>query len=399
MLVMCIPLSAFSENIHSQGTGNIPIPQKEKVTMDRDEARTPIGSGLTFTSVFELGHLTDAFSSIHSLGNGIILAGKRSWKSFAPYKAIYTSTDSGNTWNPIHNPTGLTGSHLYMFGDNGNGVVIAGTGDIGNICLIRSSDYGQTWNVMLSNSQINALARTSPITSIFTAVYMGSDRWLVPIKNLDTASESNIYFLESLDNGVTWKAYPTKGLKAACRNMIKTSDGRLLYAGTFSSNQKYAGPYVSKDEGYTWTQGGNWKAFEGIADLGNGSYVMGTYDIGTSPLSVAIYKSTDYGLSWSLHKSAAVHSTYAFIRSILKVSDKIAVAFTSCSEFSPWSSRDARTFITYDGGAHWVDAGNPYTNTYGGMNAIYEAIMLENGMILAAGQPDSNILRGYMQRE
>ena len=60
---------------------------------------------------------------------------------------------------------------------------------------------------------------------------------------------------------------------------------------------------------------------------------------------------------------------------------------TSCCE------RFMQLFRSMDGGATWCSYGNPFQGPYGGMQAIYQMCEVGSGVVFAACQPDSTILR------
>ena len=135
-------------------------------------------------SVYQGAENTGAFSSIAYLGDGIVVAGKRRWNESAPNVAIYRSTDYGQSWNTVPNPSGLTGRHVYFFGQHGSRV-FAGTGDEGNVCLMRSDDHGASWSVVLTTAELRTLARALPriatqTSSVWDSVLMGVERRAAP---------------------------------------------------------------------------------------------------------------------------------------------------------------------------------------------------------------------------
>jgi photosystem II stability/assembly factor-like uncharacterized protein len=341
---------------------------------------------LGLVSVYQGAQNTDAFSSVAYLGQGIVVAGKRSWNLFPPNRAIYRSTDHGVSWQPVANPSGITGSHVYFFGQH-DGRVFVGTGDTGNVCLMRSDDYGATWSVVLTTADLKALAGTSNdtnVAAIFSPVYMGGNRWLVNLRNDETA----VYFLESLNDGDTWHAFQPTGIDTSARKMLLTSDGTLLYAGFIQNH----GMYVSHDGGYSFVKTSSFFAFAGMVDLGAGSYLAGTFDSGSAPVALSIYKSSDYGDSWNPKATVSVPTTLGYFRTMIKVSEDLVIAYASCSENS-WADRCAEAYTSTDAGETWTDLGPAFVGPYGNMNAIYDTVLVKPRTFIATAQPDSNILR------
>jgi hypothetical protein len=371
----------------------------QEATMEWDEVATRDAEATAacedfggLVSVYQGAEYTDAFSSVAYLGQGIVVAGKRNWNLFSPNIAIYRSTDYGLTWKPVPNPSGITGLHVYFFGQHDNRV-FAGTGDEGNVCLMRSDDYGATWSVVLTTAQLRTLAGTTDDTTVmavFTPVYMGNNRWLVNLSNKSNM-ETAVYLLESLDNGDTWHAFYPTGIDTSARKMILTSDGRLLYAG-FIQNP---GVFVSDDGGHSFSQTSSFLAFAGMADLGNGSYLAGTYYRNvneTPPIDISIYKSSDYGQTWNLKKTVNLPTGLGYFRTMIKVAEDLVIAYASCNERSQ-SDRCAEAYASRDGGETWTDLGPAFVGPYGNMNAIYDTVLVKPGTFIATAQPDSNILR------
>jgi hypothetical protein len=71
---------------------------------------------------------------------------------------------------------GSTGAHTYFFGQN-DAVLLAGTGDTGNACVMRSADRGDTWAVGLAASQLDALIGSADAKAVFGLVHLGAGRW------------------------------------------------------------------------------------------------------------------------------------------------------------------------------------------------------------------------------
>jgi hypothetical protein len=160
-------------------------------TAARAQDESPVGA----IAVYQGAPGSDAFSSIHYLGAGRIIAGKRSSQAVDRFAL---SEDYGNTWNLVGCPDS-TGAHTYFFGQNG-ATIFAGTGDTGNACLMKSTDAGCTWTVALTSPQLRSLIGSSNALAVFSPISLGDDRWIANIKSFDTTRK----VIMSVDNGATW---------------------------------------------------------------------------------------------------------------------------------------------------------------------------------------------------
>jgi hypothetical protein len=127
-----------------------------------------------------------------------------------------------------------------------------------------------------------------------------------------------------------------------------------------------------------------------MVDLGAGSYLAGTYDSGSAPVALSIYKSSDYGDSWDLKTTVSVPTTLGYFRTMIKVSEDLVIAYASCSENS-WADRCAEAYASTDAGETWTDLGRR-SSAYGNMNAIY-FIAPKRGRSSRPRSPDNSILQ------
>ncbi|GEM_PF-2263332 len=336
-------------------------------------------------AVYQGAQASDAFSAIHYLGNGRIIAGKRSSQAG---NRFLLSEDYGATWSVVGCPNS-TGAHTYFFGQNG-ATVFSGTGDTGSACLMKSMDAGRTWTVALSAAQINTLVGSANARAVFSPVYLGENRWLVNIKSFDTTNK----VILSSDNGATWQvpgAQPGQGASAWARQMIMTSDHLLLWPSCLTDRM-----YRSTDQGASWVSvtvpGAS--LFQPLGDAGNGVYLCG--DVRTTPNTpIRLYRSLDQGLSWTpVAEVNLQRPTTTYWRDVIKVQNSL-LASACCVEGTS-TERYMQLFLSEDNGATWVSLGNPYYGPYGGMQAIYQMCATELNVVFAGCQPDSTILRWPM---
>ncbi|MBN2559938.1 MAG: exo-alpha-sialidase [Phycisphaerae bacterium] len=336
-------------------------------------------------AVYQGAEASDAFSAIHYLGNGRIIAGKRSSQAA---NRFLLSDDYGATWEVVGCPNS-TGAHTYFFGQNG-ATVLSGTGDTGSACLMKSTDTGSTWTVALSAAQINSLVGSANARSVFSPVYLGENRWMVNIKSFDTVNK----VIMSSDNGATWyvpSAQPGQGASAWARQMILTSDNVLLWPSCLTDKM-----YVSANQGASWvsvTVSGA-SLFQPLCDAGNGVYLCG--DVRTTPYTpISLYRSPDEGLSWAEVTAVNLQRpTLTYWRDVINVGNSL-LASACCVEGTS-DERHMQLFLSVDDGTTWLSLGNPYVGPYGGMQAIYQMCATESNVVFAACQPDSTILRWPM---
>lgn len=336
-------------------------------------------------AVYQGGQASDAFSAIHYLGNGRIIAGKRSSSSA---NRFLLSEDYGATWRVVSCP-GSTGAHTYFFGQSGD-LVFSGTGDTGSACLMKSVDAGRTWSVALTAAQINSLIGSADAKAVFSPVCLGSDRWIVNVKSFDTLRK----VIMSDDNGATWyvpAAQPGQNASSWARQMILTNDNVLLWPSCLTNRM-----YRSTD------QGGSWSAvtvpgaslFQPLCDAGNRVYFCGDVRT-TANTPIALYRSLDQGLTWSLSVQVNLQRpTLTYWRDVIKVGDSL-LASACCIEGGS-SDRFMQLFVSEDDGSTWLSLGNPYIGPFGGMQAIYQMCATEAQIVFAGCQPDSTILRWSM---
>lgn len=325
---------------------------------------------------------SDAFSSIHNLGGGWIIAGKR---SSSAANRFLLSQDRGATWTVVPCP-GSTGAHTYFFGQHGT-TVLSGTGDTGNACILRSTDGGLTWSVGLAAPQLRALIGSADAKAVFGLVHVGGGQWLANVKSLDAP----VKIISSQDDGLTWApmaAQPGQAPSAWARQMIYTSDGILLWPSVLTDKM-----YRSLDKGTSWSMETvpGARLFQPLCDAGQGVYLCG--EVTTSAASpIHLFRSGDRGQTW--RKVASVNlqrPTTTYWRDVTRSGN--ALFASACCQEGTANQREMQLFKSTDTGKNWISLGNPYSGPYGGMQAIYQMCATSSGEVFAACQPDSTIIR------
>jgi len=421
-------------------------------------------AALSFTAAYTGARLSDAFSSIFYAGNGVVLAGKR---SNTPGNRIFRSTDYGRSWKPTPEPSGYSGAHTYFFDKNNEtGVILTGTGDTGKPCLMRSTDMGQTWTVVLSATDATALAGCDP-GAIFSPLSLGNRRWIACLRNVNNKG----HIIESLDDGLNWHSLPTTGLKAGCRRMMKTSYGYILCGGCFGDRSSDIGLYISQDMGSSWKAAiPNWYSFAGMEELPDGVLLAGSVSVlsmktkissvrrsnnqvyvtlkdslsgiqtgscvGIASMSdssmnvhpcvqitvqdslhfsypnsgpdvsehsessavflpenpCTLYRSKDRGNTWTKVATVTGWSLLTYVREIRYLGNGLVYAFVAANE-NQWDNRALEVYRSADGGVSWDRVQDDiYVGQYGRLNAVYQTALTDKNTLVAATQPDSDII-------
>ena len=349
---------------------------------DGMQVRVSTNNLLGSSSAWQGPAASDAFSAIHALGHGRIIAGKR---SSSPANRFLLSDDHGQSWQVI-GCNGSTGAHTYFFGQNGD-TVFCGTGDTGNACLMRSVDRGLTWSVAQTSAQLRALAGSANVRAVFGPVHLGGGDWLVNLKCLDTQTK----VIASTDNGATWFApagQPGQGVTSWARRMIVTGDGTLLWPSCLTDQL-----YVSTDAGASWsgvTVPGA-ALFQPLCDAGNGVYYCGDASAAANA-TLGLHRSLDYGQTWTTVTTVNLQrTTPTYWRDVLAVDGNLYAS--ACCHEGTSTERFMQLFRSTDGGATWCSYGNPFQGPFGGMQAIYQMCVDDSGDVFAGCQPDCTILR------
>jgi gliding motility-associated-like protein len=276
---------------------------------------------------------------------------------------LYTSTDKGRSWSKL--AVNATQINNMVVADNA--IYVVG----GNPTLI-SRDFGATWTTSLIGTTgfhiltgIYAQGDRVVVGAGDSTLYVSEDEgrnWVV-ISNLPypgavnslrytnnryyIAGQEGFYF--SPDNGMTWQAR-SKGLRNHIISHLLANDS-IVVAGTYIN-----GFFISKDQGYSWTEINDglllregYGYLEGIRVMGvgwvNEKLTGGVFTKG-------IYQSTDFGQTWiqKLNTSGELLSTMLCdTKRIFTVSQSKTSAdyfqYTSLDGGNTWARKPTTTFI------------------------------------------------------
>ena len=294
-------------------------------------------------------------------GNVICVAGIGSQLFAGTYNGyVFVSKDSARTWNL--SSTGLpTGADLSFVVSNG-AVLLSGYQGPG---IFLSSDTGKTWsevNQGLTNSKVVAITSVADTTIVGTdgGVFLTTDdgaTWLprqiglinhsvssllIDGENLyagaDRYSKHTLAF--STDRGGSWD-YPDSGLSVYGINALIHSGQNLVACGE-PTDAKY-GLYRSTNGGRTWSVSNvnsRWDACDVSGLVKIGSTLIASTN--SSP-----YVSNDDGLTWSVSENGFNYTNQIVVSSIGSVGSK---AFIHCTTLE-WGNLGV--YISDDFGNSW----------------------------------------------
>ena len=114
------------------------------------------------------------------------------------------------------------------------------------------------------------------------------------------------------------------------------------------------------------------------------------------PTSQKIFRSSDYGYTWTLVATTTVYSSITYIRSISHIGNGVVYAYACASEIYQTGDRGLMYYRSTDWGVTWTQLPTQYVGPYGPLNAVYEVAIVEGKSSVPATQPDSFILHTYL---
>ncbi|MBT8229739.1 MAG: T9SS type A sorting domain-containing protein, partial [Bacteroidia bacterium] len=164
---------------------------------------------------------------------------------------VWHTEDAGDTWNLLTpDISSMATSTLAMAASN-NDVIYAGTGEgIGSLPAIvgtgiyKSTDRGQSWNILEATSNNNQFAYISRI------IINPDDEneLLVCTRSKRFGGSRTSHIFKSTDGGITWEDKLTRSNTLIQQLVPSPDDFNILYA-----TLRGVGVYSSSDAGETWT--------------------------------------------------------------------------------------------------------------------------------------------------
>jgi len=105
-----------------------------------------------------------------------------------------------------------------------------------------------------------------------------------------------------------------------------------------------------------------------------------------------IYRSTDAGATWNKVASVNGYSLMTYVREIRYLGNGLVYAFVAANENS-WDDRALEVYRSTDSGATWEHVDQDiYVGKYGRLNSVYQTALTDTNVLVAATQPDSDII-------
>ena len=296
-------------------------------------ALTPFqADGLTNIAIGKIGSFASAFNwrfddsgidfnYMASSADGIKLAAT----DYAGY--IYTSTDSGVTWN-VRTGSGIR--NWIEIASSSDGTKLAAVVSGGYI--YTSTDSGITWTARTGSGLRNWILITSSSdgTKLAAAVNAGS-----------------IY--TSTDSGGSWTARTGSGSRA-WNGITSSADGTKI-AVTVDNGSIY----TSIDSGANWVARDSTRYWACITSSADGT------KLAAADLFGGIYTSTDSGVNWTLQNSVGSNSWGAITSS--SDGNKLAIIGTSDDDYYSY------IYVSTDAGVTWINS-----QPYGGVDITWRDI-------------------------
>lgn len=217
---------------------------------------------------------------------------------------IYRSTDYGQTWSLTTTFNG-TIDHVWHLLNLGSGVVLAavGSGDVGDAQIWRSIDDGLTWDLL------SRLGETTESRVSANIVNLGNGILLT-----GTAIDGKIF--RSENSGINWtEVYTT--LCPRVESLYNMGNGVVLATDALAQNNSHI--YRSTDYGLTWSKVCDMPSDcddSQIYTLGGEAFEPGSILCLASGMKLGggIYITTDYGVTWSLLQKLPNLEPHNFIK-------------------------------------------------------------------------------------
>ena len=272
---------------------------------------------------------------------------------------IWTSTDSGATWN---GGSGRPGGLWITISSSSDGTKLAAGLYNGNIWT--SMDSGDNWDEV-----------SFPGSSQFWQhiIHYGDGTKLAAVCG-GWGGGSGIIYL-STNSGIDWAPSGAPTGKN-WRNIASSSDGTKLAAVENAGHI-----WTSPNSGVTWTQGSQFQYWNGITSSSDGIKLFAV--VGTDNIAGNIFSSSDSGANWIVtgtpcgrFSSSGTPCTTKKWQHIVSSDDATKLAAVA---------QDANIWTSIDSGANWDEASVPGTQIWRSITSS------SDGNKLAASIWDGNI--------
>jgi len=237
----------------------------------RDENETLHQTVPSFAYSIQIDATVQSVLSLTDLGSGIVLCG--TYKNAFDMGLIYRSTDYGQTWTLVLN---TTEAGVYSLVSPAPGIVLAAGYPDGFV--FRSVDYGLTWNLVINIGDSSTGSLTDCGNGIVLMAHTNS-------------GGTGVQVYKSSDYGLTWANKATLGAETALYAIYYVGAGVCL-AGTYPGGKVWR----STDYGDHWSliqQLGTQTAVQSFVGIGPSIILAGTANNGE------IWKSIDAGVTWA----------------------------------------------------------------------------------------------------
>ena len=206
------------------------------------------------------------------------------------YRAIYTTTDGGSTWNEKYVGEEEAGIISICLTASGKGWAVGFNG-----AIFISENNGTSWTQILSGNRFSCWTGDD-LYSVFCI--NDSIVWAAGYRASCIGGGGNV-ILKTTDGGKIWK---TKFLNQYNGGTIKSVYFANEYFG-WAVGEGTTGLYITTDGGENWNEFGNRFSSVIFIDQYNGWATKDNYDSG-------IYKSTNGGITWLQKNSASSSSVF-----------------------------------------------------------------------------------------